>query len=93
MNIEAIKKEILCIVNDYPIEKVLLFGSRASSTNRVDSDVDFIMEFYEPVSLLTLSEIKIKLEDVLKISVDIIHGPLQKDDMIEVNEVVELYAA
>ncbi len=81
------------IIPLYPIKRVVLFGSRASGKNRDDSDIDLIMEFSEPVSLLTLSEIKIRLEDVLGIEVDLVHGPVQAGDLIEVDEEIELYAA
>lgn len=93
MTIEILKDNILTIVDEYPIKKITLFGSRAAGTNKEDSDVDLIMEFSLPVSLLTLSMIKIKLEEILKIGVDVIHGPLEESDLIELGKVVELYAA
>ena len=51
------------------------------------------MEFSMPVSLLTLSMIKLKLEKILHVGVDVIHGPIQETDLIEIGKVVELYAA
>ena len=60
---------------------------------RSDSDVDFIMEFSEPMSLLRLSMLRIRLEELLQLEVDIVHGPLRESDMLEVDKVVELYAA
>jgi hypothetical protein len=93
MNIDTIKEKILCIIDCYPIKKVELFGSRANGTNMEDSDVDLIMEFYAPISLMTLSKIKCDLEELLGVGVDIIHGPLLETDMIETDKVVELYAA
>jgi predicted nucleotidyltransferase len=59
----------------------------------VDSDVDLIIEFTSQVSILTLSQIKCELEELLGLTVDVIHGPIREDDMIEIGEVVELYAA
>ena len=93
MTIEDIKNKILEIIEYYPITKIILFGSRASGTNSADSDVDLIMEFNEPVTLLTLSQIKCQLEEMLGLKVDVIHGPLRETDMIEVDKGVELYAA
>ena len=29
----------------------------------------------------------------MKVNIDIIHGPIREDDMIEIGKVVELYAA
>ena len=55
--------------------------------------MDLIIEFYERISILTLSKIKCELEDLMKVNIDIIHGPIREDDMIEIGKVVELYAA
>lgn len=93
MTIEMLKSNILTIVNDYPIKRIALFGSRAAGTDHEDSDVDLIMEFSIPISLLTLSMIKLKLEEILKVGVDIVHGPIEESDLIEIGKVVELYAA
>ena len=88
-----IQQALSTIVDKYPISKVFLFGSRADGTYRPDSDVDLIIEFSRPVSLLTLSSITCDLEDILKLNVDIVHGPIRDDDMIEVHNEVLLYAA
>lgn len=93
MNIETIKDAVLKLVDQYPISKVILFGSRANGTNRENSDIDLIMEFYAPVTLITLSAIKLSLEEILHLSVDVIHGPVTEGDMIEVDKEVVLYAA
>ncbi|MCM1539090.1 MAG: nucleotidyltransferase domain-containing protein [bacterium] len=93
MTIEMLKSNILTIVNDYPIKRITLFGSRAAGTDHEGSDVDLIMEFSLPISLLTLSMIKLKLEEILKVGVDIVHGPIEDSDLIEIGKVVELYAA
>ena len=87
------KKIIYPIAIEYPIKKITLFGSRADNTNRPDSDVDLIIEFSEPISLLTLSKIRVHLEEVLGLDVDVVHGPIQETDLIEVNKEVELYVA
>ena len=93
MTNEMITQKIMAFVSDYKIKKVTLFGSRATQTHSVESDVDLIIEFFEDVSLLRLSELRCKLEDALGVEVDIVHGPVQPGDMIEVGKEVELYAA
>jgi hypothetical protein len=93
MTNEIIREKVLELINSYPIKKIILFGSRADGTNSVDSDVDLIIEFTEPISILTLSQIKCELEESIGLAVDVIHGPIREDDMIEVGKVVELYAA
>ncbi len=94
MIIDELKKAILELIPQYPdIKRVVLFGSLADGTYHEGSDVDLIMEFSQSVSLLTLSAIKIHLEDRLNAPVDIIHGPMRPTDLIEINEEIELYAA
>jgi hypothetical protein len=93
MTIDFIKENILKLIGRYPIKRITLFGSRADGTNRIDSDVDLIIEFTAQVSILTLSQIKCELEELIGLNVDVIHGPIREDDMIEVGKVLELYAA
>lgn len=93
MSIDTIKTAVLKLIDQYPISKVTLFGSRANGTNRENSDIDLIMEFYAPITLITLSAIKVSLEEMLRLRVDVIHGPVTEGDMIEVDKEVVLYAA
>lgn len=93
MTNDNIKKIVLSIVNDYSLKSVILFGSRASGTNKDDSDIDLIVEFDKPVTIMMLSHLKNHLEELTGLNVDIIHGPIRDTDMIEIGEVIELYAA
>ena len=91
--IEDMKRVISEIAADYYISKASLFGSRADGTNREDSDIDLIIEFKKPVTLLMLSRLKIYMEGVKGLKVDVVHGPIRETDMIELGKVIELYAA
>lgn len=91
--IEEIKHRIVPVVKEFPVSRVTLFGSVANGTATEGSDVDLIVEFSSDISLLTLSQLKYRLEDVLFCPVDVIHGPLRETDMIEIDKVVDLYAA
>ena len=93
MQIAQIKAAVQQVVLNYPVSRVTLCGSQAAGTSKADSDVDLIVEFSQPVSLLTLSSMKCDLEDLLQIKVDLIHGPIRDSDMIEVGQEVVLYAA
>lgn len=85
---EAVKK----IASDYSIKTVTVFCSYAEGTANRDSDVDVLVEFMVPaVSLLTLTSLKYRLESELNTSVDVIHGPLDKDSMITLGKVVPVY--
>ncbi|MBO6229126.1 MAG: nucleotidyltransferase domain-containing protein [Ruminiclostridium sp.] len=72
------------------MSRAVLFGSRANGTSTDDSDVDLIMEFSKPITLITLSLITERLEEILKTDVDVIHGPIQSTDMIEIDKEIEV---
>lgn len=91
MNIETMKCLVSTVATEYPIKRIILFGSRANNTNRPDSDIDLIVEFTAPVSLLTLSKLRIRLENLFNLNVDIVHGPLQPSDLLKVDKKIELY--
>ena len=79
---------------EYPLRKVELFGSYACGKNTPQSDVDLLVEFVQPrVSLLTLNALKLRMEELLGTEVDIVHGPLPEDSMLEVDRRVTLYGA
>ena len=91
---EKIKKTIETIAPKYGIRKVTLFGSRATKNFRENSDVDLIVEFETiSVSLFTLAGLMNDLEEKFGVSVDIIHGPIKKDCMLEINKEITIYAA
>ncbi|MBR5958516.1 MAG: nucleotidyltransferase domain-containing protein [Salinivirgaceae bacterium] len=93
MTTDDIKKTVVTFVDKYSIKSIVLFGSRANGTNTANSDVDLIVEFFNPVSLITLSKLKLDVEAALGLDVDIVHGPLSSNAMIEVGKEVVLYAA
>ncbi|MDR2183572.1 MAG: nucleotidyltransferase domain-containing protein [Clostridiales bacterium] len=68
------------------------FGSYANGKAASESDLDLLIEFDLPrISLLVLSGIKIELEEMLKIPIDVIRAPLPKDALIEPQEAVRVY--
>ena len=76
----------------YPLKKVSYFGSYATGSQTGASDLDIIVEFTTPgVSLFMLSDLKLRLEDELRVPVDIIHFPLPKDAFINPDKVVPVY--
>ena len=94
LTIEEIKKVVAEIAPKYNLKKVTLFGSRANGNFREDSDIDLIVEFSTyAVSLVKIISLKYKLEEILQVGVDIVHGPIEADDMLEIDKEVEIYAA
>jgi len=71
---------------------VSYFGSYADERATSESDLDLLIEFQKPrISLFMLSALKLDLEDLLNVSVDVIHAPLPKDSLLEVKEMVLVY--
>ena len=94
LTIDDIKKTISSIADEYHLTKVTLFGSRANGNFREDSDVDLLVEFTpESVSLLKIISLKHRLEDIWNLEVDIIHAPIPKESMLEIDSEIEIYAA
>jgi hypothetical protein len=87
-----IQQAVQAIAGDYPFKRVSYFGSYAEGRQTEGSDLDVLVEFQIPaVSLITLSEIKYRLEDALKTPVDIIHAPIPKGALIEIVKEVAVY--
>ena len=94
LTIKQISEIVSEIAQEYDVKKITLFGSYADGKNTPQSDIDLLVEFNsENVSLLTLSSLKYRLEELFGIDVDIIHAPLDKDAMIVPQRTVEIYAA
>lgn len=95
LTIDEIKKTIEKIAAEYHLTKVTLFGSRANGTAREDSDVDLLVEFSEDVTvtLLTISSLKIQLEEIWNLNVDVVHAPIPQTSILIIDKEIELYAA
>ncbi|MEM6404179.1 MAG: nucleotidyltransferase family protein [Cyanobacteria bacterium P01_D01_bin.116] len=53
------------------VKSLDLFGSVARNEAREDSDVDFFVEFNGEIGIFEFIKVKLYLEDILKVSVDI----------------------
>ncbi len=92
LTLNEIKDSIKDIAVKYPIKKVSLFGSYANDTATQDSDIDLLVEFlFSNISLFTLYDIKCEIEDKLNKKVDLVHGPIEKDSLIIIDKVVDIY--
>ena len=94
LSVQQIMDGVHVASREYPLKKVELFGSYANGKNTPQSDVDLLVEFSQPrVSLLTISALKFRMEELLGTDVDIVHGPLPEDSMLEVDRRIPLYGA
>ena len=71
-SIQEIKKKITPILQQYGITKAAIFGSLAKGEAKTNSDVDILVEIKSDISLLDFIGIKIELEEVLKMRVDLV---------------------
>ncbi|MGL5676622.1 MAG: nucleotidyltransferase family protein [Cellulosilyticaceae bacterium] len=92
LTISEIKEVVSDITQHYPIKKLAIFGSYANGTATEESDIDMIVEFNTPnISLLTLSDIRYEMMERLHKQIDVIHGPLESEAMIQVDGMVSIY--
>ena len=57
--------------NKYKVHRIGIFGSRARGDNQRYSDIDILVEFSEPVGLFLFSGLRLFLESILKLEVDL----------------------
>jgi len=69
--IKALKRYKDYLRREYKVRELGIFGSYAKNEQKRGSDLDILVEFYEPVGL-GYFELKDFLEDVLKINVDLV---------------------
>lgn len=87
-----IKNDILPILHRYEIKKAAIFGSFARGENTEGSDIDIIVEFNGEKSLLDLAGLKIALEELLRMKVDVLTynslNPLLRDRILSEQVVI-----
>jgi len=89
---EKIRSAVAKTAELHPIKRASYFGSYADGRATSESDLDLLIEFHKPrISLFVLSAIKLDLEDLLNVSVDVIHAPLPDDSLLEIKDVVLVY--
>ncbi len=75
------------LLGRYPIESLYVFGSVARDEAQVDSDVDVLVEFSQPVGLFQFIDLKQRLESFLGCRVDLgtprSLKPLMKADVLQ----------
>ena len=74
------REEIISLLREYKnqsapkygIQALGVFGSVARQEAREDSDVDVVIKM-EPPNLITMSRIRIELEEIIRQHVDVVH--------------------
>ena len=85
--VEAVKKAAA----EFPLIKVVYFGSYADGLASEESDLDLLVEYKNmPISILTTIALKHFLEDELLKSVDVVEVPLPPGAIIEIGKTVSV---
>lgn len=84
--VQILRKELPYLENTYKVKKVGLFGSFAKGKEKIDSDIDIVIEFKSPIGL-TFVELAEYIEKLLGRKVDVITSEGIKS--IRVREVAE----
>ena len=91
-HIEDIKKRILPVLRRYDVVRAAIFGSFVRGDYKDGSDIDILVEFKGEKSLLDLAGLKISLEELLGMKVDVLTynslHPLLKDRILNEQEVI-----
>jgi hypothetical protein len=76
----------------YYISEIGIFGSYVRGEETPKSDVDILVEFEKPVSLLTVSSLENSLSDLLGIKVDVVRKRSVRKELKEniLNETMNL---
>ena len=85
---EILRKHKKELREKYKVKSIAIFGSYARSEQKETSDIDILIDYYEPVSLLKLIELENYLSDLLGVKVDLItknsiHNPYVKKSIEE----------
>lgn len=85
-HIEEIRRKILPIMQNYGVKRAGLFGSCVRKGMRADSDIDILVEIEKDISLLDFVGLKLEIEEVLKMKVDLVEyntiKPLLKERIL-----------
>ena len=89
---DKIERKILPVLLRYDIARAAIFGSFARGENTEASDIDILVEFNGQKSLLDLAGLKIALEELLKMKVDVLTynslNPLLRDKILNEQVVI-----
>jgi hypothetical protein len=70
--VEELRPHMPELAARYGVKSMGVFGSYVHGEQRRGSDLDVLVEFYEPPSLLRFIELEHYLSDLLKVKVDLV---------------------
>jgi len=72
MTYQEIESKLVAILSKYDVQKIGIFGSYAKGIQRLDSDLDVLVNFRNIKSLLTLVRIERELSESIGVKVDLL---------------------
>ena len=72
MTYQEIESKLVAILSKYDVQKIGIFGSYAKGIQRLDSDLDVLVNFRNIKSLLTLVRIERELSESVGVKVDLL---------------------
>lgn len=84
------RRDHLCIA--YGVKSISVFGSYAKENQTKESDLDLLVEFIKPISLLKLIAMENYLSDLLELKVDLVPKNNIREELQEsiVNEALSI---
>ncbi len=72
MTLEDLKQKTKSILDKYPLKYAGVFGSFARGEVHPESDIDILIDYHRPFSILDLIRLENNLKDTLKTKVDVV---------------------
>jgi len=89
---ERITEAVAKTARGFSLKKVSYFGSYANGMATEESDLDILVEFFNPhVSLWTVEDFKNRLEEELNVCVDVVYAPLSTWTITEIENTIPVY--
>lgn len=70
-NVAEIKAKVLPVLKEAGATRSSIFGSYVRGEHRKDSDIDMLVELPKGISLFDFIDLQLRLEEILKIKVDL----------------------
>jgi hypothetical protein len=65
-------EQVITLYNKYHVKTLRIFGSMARGESRIDSDVDLLVTFSKPISLLQMVGLERELSTIIGRKVDLL---------------------
>ncbi len=70
--IKVDKRKLVSLCQEYNVTSLKIFGSIARGEEKVNSDIDILVKFENPISLLKLIQLEQKLSELFARKVDLV---------------------